>query len=258
VKFKKSIFISKKDFFSDKKINYIRNKVINGNILILKSAFRKEDLRKLFKKIYKQPKKPAKNTKMLDGIKNIYYKSNSTKNKNYSTYDHTWYFFPWNKDKFGLVRLVQEYFDRIISFNLYDIKIIKKNTPKDGIVQRCQLLYYPFDKGHISPHQDPTNITKVTCGIYITSFKLDYDHGGFYVFNKNDKKIFIDHKINSGDLILFYNGLVHGVEPTSLKINTKKNKDKINGRVFLNLSILETHEVKDRKTTIGFNINNLK
>ena len=78
----------------------------------------------------------------------------------------------------------------------------------------------------------------------------------FFVFNKKNEKEFIDHKINSGDLILFYNGLVHGVEPTSLTTNSKKNKDKINGRVFLNLSILETHEIKNRKTTVGVNISN--
>ena len=58
-------------------------------------------------------------------------------------------------------------------------------------------------------------------------------------------------------MILFYNGLYHGVEPT-LQVNKKKNKDKINGRVFLNLSILETHEIKNRKTATGVNIVNLK
>ena len=68
----------------------------------------------------------------------------------------------------------------------------------------------------------------------------------------------MDHKIDSGDLILFYNGLIHGVEPTSLKKGSKKNKDKINGRSFLNLSILESHEKKNRKTTIGVNLTRLK
>ena len=41
-------------------------------------------------------------------------------------------------------------------------------------------------------------------------------------------------------------------------INSKKNKDRIDGRVFLNLSILETHEIKNRKTTVGVNISNFK
>lgn len=256
-KFNKLLFLSKKDFFSDKKISYIRNSVLDGNIVVLKSAFKKKMIRDLFKKIYKGSKRPQKNKKMLEGVKNIYYRSNSSAGQGgYSTFDHNWYFFPWNRDRYGLVDMVQEYFDRVILFNKYKIEKIKKNTPKDGIVQRFHLLYYPLKKGYISAHKDPTNITKITCGIYITSFKDDYDEGGFYVLNRNNTKEFVDHKINSGDLILFYNGLIHGVEKTLLKKNTKKNKDKINGRVFLNLSILESHEIKNRKTAIGVDIIN--
>ena len=253
-KFDKLVFLNKKDFFSDKKISYIRESVMNGNILILKSAFKKKIIRDLFKRIYRGSTRHQKNKQMLEGVKNIYYRSNSTGQGGYSTFDHNWYFFPWNKDKYGLVDIVQKYFNRVILFNKYKIKKIINNTPKDGIVQRFHLIYYPFKKGHISAHRDPTNITKITCGIYITSFKDDYDEGGFYVLNKNNKKEFVDHKINSGDLILFHNGLIHGVEKTLLKKNTKKNKDKINGRVFLNLSILESHEIKNRKTTIGVDI----
>ena len=46
-KFKKIIYISKDDFFSNKKILKIRKLVLNGNILVLKSAFKKEKLRKI-------------------------------------------------------------------------------------------------------------------------------------------------------------------------------------------------------------------
>ena len=77
------------------------------------------------------------------------------------------------------------------------------------------------------------------------------------MLNSKKKKIFVDHKINSGDMILFYNGLYHGVEPTFLE-NKKKNLDKINGRVFLNLSILESHEFKDRQFTRGLKLNEIK
>jgi hypothetical protein len=257
-KFKKIIYISKDDFFSNKKILKIRKLVLNGNILVLKSAFKKEKLRKIYRNIFKNSKRSSKNTKMIEGIKNIFYKSNAVGKGNYTTNDYSWYFFPWNEDKFGLVDLVQRYFDQVILLNGYKVETIKKNTPKNGILQRFHLMHYPFYKGHISAHTDPTNVTKITCGIYISSFKLDYDFGGFYVINSRLKKIYVDHKINSGDLILFYNGLIHGVDPTSVKNKTKKNKDKINGRTFLNLSILESHEKKLRKTTIGVNIDKFK
>jgi len=254
-KFKKIVYIKKKDFFSNKNLLKIRKLVINGNIVVLKSAINKKRLRNIFKDIFKKSSKVSKNIKMIEGVKNIFYKSNFTGKGNYTTNDYSWYFFPWNKDKYGLTKLVQKFFDRVILLNKYSIDKIRNNTPRDGIIQRFHLMYYPFKRGHISSHKDPTNITKVTCGIYITSFKEDYDKGGFYVYNSKKQKILIDHKIGSGDLILFYNGLIHGVDPTFLKKNSTKNKDKINGRVFLNLSILETHERPNRKTTVGIELN---
>tara|TARA_B110001450_G_C17655732_1_gene495158 strand:+ start:228 stop:1004 length:777 start_codon:yes stop_codon:yes gene_type:complete len=254
-KFKNIIYITKNDFFSNTKIFKIRKLVISGNIVILKSAFNKKKLRDIFKNILKNSSSISKNTKMIEGVKNIFYKSNSTGKGKYTTNDCSWYFFPWNDDKFGLTKFVQKFFDRVILLNKYSIDKIRNNTPIDGIIQRFHLMYYPLKRGHISSHKDPTNITKITCGIYITSYKEDYDRGGFYVYNSKKEKIFIDHKIESGDLILFYNGLIHGVDPIFLKKNSKKNKDKINGRVFLNLSILESHEKPDRKTTVGIKIN---
>ena len=252
--FNNIVYISKKNFFSKKIIPYIRSNISKGNIVILKNAFRRKKLINLFKKIKKNSNKISRSTKMVEGIKNIYYKSKSRGAGKYTTNDYSWYFFPWNNDQFGLLKLIQKYFNQVILANKYEINSIVNNTPKDILIQRFHMMYYPYNVGHISPHTDPTNITKVTCGIYITSFRHDYDTGGFYVFNKKKEKIFIDHKINSGDLILFYNGLIHGVEPTSVIRGSKKNKDAINGRVFLNLSILESHHNKNRKTTIGYNI----
>ena len=62
-KFNNLIFIKKTEFFSNNKINYIRNLVLKGNILVLKSAFKKNKLRNIFKKIYKSSNKSNKNTK---------------------------------------------------------------------------------------------------------------------------------------------------------------------------------------------------
>ena len=195
---------------------------------------------------------------MLEGIKNICYRSIQNGAGKYSTNDYSWYFFPWNKDKSGLMNYVKETFNKVIKINKYDSSLFK-NTPKNRLILRALLLYYPYKEGHISLHHDPVNITSVTCGVYITSKKLDYDEGGFYALNKNKKKIFIDHQINAGDMIFFPNALYHGVEPTRLKEkNLKKNKDKINGRVFLNLSILESHEFKERQYTRSLKLKSLK
>ena len=250
--FKKLIEISKEDFYSKDKLSYIRKKVTNGNIVIIRNHFKSKGLRELLLKLKKKPNF-VKNTKMIEGIGNICYRSVQKGLGKYSTNDISWYFFPWNKDETGLLKKVKKTFFQITKLNEYDPKKIYFNTPKDRFVMRAHLMFYPYKEGHISLHCDPVNVTKITCGVYVTCKKQDYDKGGFYVLNNKKEKIFIDHKINSGDIILFYNGLYHGVEPTYL-LDTKKNKDKINGRAFLNLSILESQEYKDRQYTRGINL----
>ena len=246
--FKKLKEITIKEFFDDDSIINLKNEVVDGNILILRSAFNSENLRKIFINIKNSNIDTTKDTRMLEGIKNIHYRSDSTGAGSYSAKDLSWYFFPWNKDATGLSDLIEPFFNQIIKMNGYNTKTIKNNTPKDIVIQRIQIIYYPIGSGNISLHQDPTNITKVTCGIYITENGLDYNKGGFYVYDMNKKKINIDENIKSGDLILFYNGLFHGVDIVS---KNKNNNSKINGRGFINLSLLESHESKNRKTTKG-------
>ncbi len=243
--------INKDQFFDNEYLLSIKKNIINGNIYVLRSAFNSSELKNIFRKIYNDKKEPTDNTKMVEGVGNIFYKSNFSGKGDYTTNDFSWYFFPWNSDQSGLSSLMQPYFNQVILMNEYDPQIIIKNTPKDKIIQRMQLIYYPLGRGHISLHKDPINITKVTCGVYITEFGSDYDEGGFYVFNNKKEKIYIDHKINSGDLILFYNGLFHGVD-TVLKNNKSNNQvGDLLGRSFLNLSLIESHEVQNRQTTVG-------
>lgn len=249
--FKELIEISKKNYFEINYLQSIKNNIINGHIYVLRSAFNTHDLKKIFYEKINIKVKPSTSVKMIEGVEDIFYKSDSSGTGAYTTNDYSWYFFPWNEDKSGLTKLMQPFFDQVILLNNYDPKKIIKNTPKDEIIQRMQLIYYPLGSGHISLHRDPVNITEITCGVYITSFGEDYDEGGFYVYNQHKEKIYIDHKIKSGDLILFYNGLFHGVDRV-LKKNSKENSSsKYDGRCFLNLSLLQSHEVNNRQTTVG-------
>ena len=242
--------IVKDDFFDLNYLKSIKSNIINGDIYVYRGAFDEKILRNIFLNKIKNSNESASSTRMVEGIDNIFYKSNSSGKGEYTTMDYSWYFFPWNTDESGLSDLMQPFFNQVIHLNNYDPDVLKKNTPKDRIIQRMQLIYYPLGNGHISLHKDPTNITQITCGVYFTSFGIDYDQGGFYVFNKNKEKVFIDHSIKAGDLILFFNGLYHGVDTVSKKQNTNSTKN-YPGRTFLNLSLLESHEFTSRQTTVG-------
>lgn len=230
--------------------------ITDGNIIIIRKAVDKHKILKICKKIDHSKLKKSRTTKMFQGVKNIYYEAEAPLNikKNDTRYivsNRSWYFFPWNKDKFNLVKLVQPIFNKVININGYSHSKILKNTPKKGIIQRFHLMNYPYGTGFISRHIDPSTIVKATAGIYITEYWKDYDKGGFYVLNKKKKKIVIDKYVKSSDMVLFYASMPHGVD----SIYKKNNKIKSNidgGRWFLNMTLVSSHHVKNRVTSRGY------
>ena len=252
VYFKNIIKISKKNF-TDTPLKDLKKKITNGTIIVVKNSINKKKLIDAGKKIHKFKMKNSKDVKMIEGIGNIFYRSQLKKSdeKRYALYNRNWYFFPWNKDKFPLSKLVQPIFNYVVKMNGYDPKKILKQTPKDGFVQRFNLMNYPNNSGYITSHVDPTSIVKITAGIYITEFGRDYIDGGYYVLDKNKKKFFVDHQVKSGDLVLFYAGMPHGVDIIKMKNKPQKNSF-FNGRWFLNMTLVQSHHVKERISSSAF------
>lgn len=232
----------------------LMKEILKGNIIIVKNAVSKKNLLKICNIIDKKKLNNSRSKKMVQGVKNIFYEVysdiNEKKNvKKYNVSNRSWYFFPWNRDRTKLSRLIQPLFDKVLRINGYEPKKILKQTPRDGIIQRFHLMNYPIGKGYISSHIDPSHIIKVNSGIYISEFNREYDEGGFYVLNKNKKKINIDKVIKSSDLVLFYASMPHGVDIIK-KTNKKKNHIE-NGRWFLNMTLVSSHLVKNRVTSRG-------
>lgn len=227
----------------------IRNDIINGDVYIIKNAISKEIAQKLLNNITSSEFNGVSSIKIVESVKNFYYESNYVKKKSgeYSAIDRSWYFFPWNKDQFGLNELVQPIFNSVILLNKKEPEVVIKNTPKDKFVQRYHLINYPLGSGKISLHTDPVNVVQISGGIYFTEYGIDYDAGGFYVLNQNDEVVMLDKVVGIGDLVLFYPGLPHGVSPV-----TNSNTNAISsGRYFLSMTIVESHEKLDRITSVG-------
>ena len=151
--FKNFIEIKKKYFFD--KLNYskIRLKISQGNIYYVKNILSSNRLRNICLKILKTNKIKTLDHKILEGIENIFYISRPkkiTKKNEYIANDRSWYFFPWNEDKTKLSKLVQPIFNTITKINKYDPNKIVKFTPKNGLVQRFHLIFYPKNSGEIS------------------------------------------------------------------------------------------------------------
>jgi hypothetical protein len=253
--YNKIIKLSESEFKKHNKEKLL-NLILKGNIIIVKKAVNRNKLLQICEHINNKELKISISAKMYEGIKNIFYEARAKKNKvkvnkKYLVTNRSWYFFPWNKDRTNLVKLIQPIFNHVINLNGYDPKIILKNTPKDGVIQRFHLMNYPHGEGFISTHVDPTTIVKCTAGIYISEFGKDYSAGGFYVIDKHKRKINIDKYIKSSDMVLFYPTMPHGVD--KIKKPTKEsNNNQLNGRWFLNLTLVASHHVKNRVTSKGY------
>ena len=226
----------------------------NGTIVVIRNILNIDQTKNIID--YFQSSKAKKDfkfnhsPKVLEDTKNFSYTSNfiNSSNDKYTTVDNSFYIFPWNKDQSPITNLVGDFYDDIISIQGYDPKKIYSNTPKDYVIQRVHLIHYPINTGHISTHTDPDDVCKLVCGIYLTEFNLDYTSGGFYVVNNSGEPFHVDPLIKAGDAVLFYPTMPHGVWKIE---NNKLNESQ--GRFFIDMKIVNSHEKKSREFTKSFN-----
>ena len=230
------------------KLNFVLNSIDQlsaGYIIILKNSIKSNFLDNAKKKLIKfaQETKPI-NPKIKSGIKNGFYVSKNLSNKGYKTVDKSFYFFSWNKDKLKIYKRIIEIYKPLKILNGLKKNEITKNKPKDGIIERLHIINYPLNSGQITRHYDPVNVSIFNFGIYATEYGIDYKDGGFFVLDKKNKKILIDKKIKKTDIVLFFPSIIHGVD----KVKTTKLK-KSDGRWFININHIQSHEIKDREYT---------
>ena len=85
--------------------------------------------------------------------------------------------------------------ERIKKLMGYKPEIFEKNTPKDGIVDRIQVVRYPSKYGFRDPHSDPYKYQKFFISGYMSKKGEDYVDGGFLCFNGKDEIIDVEDLI---------------------------------------------------------------
>ena len=145
-----------KSNFEYKKAEDLIDKILNGKLLLVKNAFKK-DFVKFIKSKTLEFWKNNPNTfhEMKEGCPDYHRTITPEIAKNYSVgaVRHTTYFFPWNSDPCGFNEQIYERW-RLSKFiaglkeNEYE-----KNTPKDGSVDRIQIVCYPPKYGGVETPQ---------------------------------------------------------------------------------------------------------
>jgi hypothetical protein len=162
----------------------------------------------------------------------------------YTVFDHSYYFFRWNKGNDEIFSTVAPYWKVAKIFNGYLPDSFETNLPADGWVDRIQIINYPTGGGHISAHTDPDICIRALFGIYLSSPKTDYDCGGFYIMNEYGVPEMLESGIDSGDIVCWYSNLPHGVKPVDPGETTDFSSH--DGRWFMALNTVHSHMVKDR------------
>ena len=232
-------------------IKRLARKIYDGDAYILRNAAKK-NLKKIILDLAKHynKRKPSFH-KMLDGTPNFHRIIDKKITKKYSIYaiKHSYFFYNWNiknklekKFKDGVYRHWR-YVKLLAGNNKFKFE---NNIPSQNQIDRLQIVNYPLGGGELRDHIDPRKNQRIVSGIIMSKIGLDFETGGFYFRNKNNKRLNIENKLEIGDSVIFYGSIVHGVE----KVDKEKTLDwkSEKGRWFVGMFVNDSNHVKNRIT----------
>lgn len=241
--------IDKKNEFYTK--NLIK-KMYSGEAFIVRNAAKK-NLKNTIINLAKHYDKKQKSSfhKMLDGTPNFHRIIDKKITKKYSLYaiKHSYFFYNWNiktklekKFKDGVYRHW-----RYIKFLAGNKKFeFEKNIPSQFQIDRLQIVNYPHGGGELRDHVDPRKNQRIVSGLIMSKIGKDFEKGGFYFRDKNNKKLNIEDKLEIGDSVMFYGSIVHGVD--TVDEHKKLNWKSYDGRWFVGMFVNDSNHVKNRIT----------
>lgn len=225
-----------------------------GDLYLIKKAFDNRFLDRIKIDCFNHfSKTPPSFHKMLEGCPDFHRKIDLETGKKYSfsRCSHSYYFYRWNGDPIKLFKEIDEKWRLVKKLMGLNFNEFENNTPKNGVIDRVQLVRYPSSIGYLEPHSDPYKHQKLFISGYMSKQKQDFDGLGFYLIDKFNKIVEVEDKIEVGDLGLGFATVQHGVAPVNL--NKKPNWDDINdGRWFLSMYSNQSDEVDQRHT--GYSI----
>tara|TARA_Y100000590_G_scaffold469544_1_gene658186 strand:+ start:552 stop:1436 length:885 start_codon:yes stop_codon:yes gene_type:complete len=243
--FKENVLNEEKKF-----VEKITDSLFSGDCYILKNAFPRKFMLDVKEKTFLYFKdKPSEFYKMLEGSPDFHRKIDIELGKKYSfnMCKHSFYFYPWNKDPINLFEIIYQRWRIIKKLMGLNPKEYEKNTPKDGVVDRVQVVQYPSQIGFLEPHSDPYKYQRLFFSGYMSKKGEDFNGLGFYLVGEGNKVINIEDSIDIGDIGIGYATVYHGVAPVN--IDKKPNWEDLNdGRWFLSMYSNQSDEVKSRHT----------
>lgn len=237
---------------NNKSLMKVVSNLYKGDFYIIKRIIKKKDIDRLKIQLVKYSKKNKSDFhKMHERCPNFWRRQDESIAKKYSfqAVRDSFYFFRWNKDDFGIWSIFDNIWRHLKYLEGMDPYKYEKNTPKDFTVDRVMVVKYPENTGLAEPHIHSTVNQKFGISVYFSKLGKDYSSGGTYFFKKKDKKINVENKIDIGDIGIFYNSLIHGVDPVKIGKNIKNISKDFRGRWWCGLYSPDSDCKKNRKTS---------
>ena len=230
-------------------ITKLANGYVSANMLSLKNLSLMLKKIKLFWK-----NNPNTFHKMLEGCPDYHRIITPEIAKNYSVgaVRHTTYFFKWNKDPCNILEPIYERWRYSKYLAGLDFQF-ENNTPKDGIIDRVQIVCYPPRYGGVEVHRDTIGNNPLAISCYLSSLKSkDFKSGGFYCVDKKNKKINLKSHINTGDISLYCASIDHGVDSVD-QDSDYRDYDWYSGegRWWMGLFTNDSNVKKNRNTSVS-------
>ena len=213
------------DKFDLNKAKKLVSNFLDGKVLLVKSAFSVDQVKDIKSKVIKFWKtQPDTFHKMIEGCPDFHRIITPERAKLYSNtgVKHSAYFFRWNKDPYGIKEVFNEkwrYCKYIAGLNFREYE---NYTPKDGAVDRIQVICWPKNSGGMETHVDPHHNNYLVISCYFSSIKnSDFSTGGFYCVGNDNKNIYMENSIDLGDMGLFIPSIEHGVLRIDSEIEEK-------------------------------------
>ena len=186
---------------------------------------------------------------MIEGVPNYYRNITEEISNKYAVpvVKKSAYFFPMNQDSKEIFNLVYPKWRLLKALCGLDPYEYEDLTPKDGKVDRIQIVKYPPGSGFLDAHHDPDHNQRLIMSCYLTKQGLDFTGGGFWAQMQNGEKQNFEELLQPGDIGICFAHVIHGVD-SSERSPSGENKKPYSDRWFMGLYTNDSDTIDNRVT----------
>jgi hypothetical protein len=187
--------------------------------------------------------------KMLEGVPNYWRDITDELSSKYAVpvVKKSAYFFPMNQDSNNVYKIVYPKWRLLKALSGLSPFEYEGLTPKDGKVDRIQIVKYPPGSGYLDAHHDPSHNQRLIMSAYLTKRGVDFTGGGFWAIVKGEGKKNFEDMLEVGDIGVCYAHIIHGVD-SSEKSENGGNEKPFGDRWFMGLYTNDSDEIQNRRT----------